>query len=166
MVFSSNSEEELMHLNAKLKKSLEPVGFSTQEWVTNSITAGRCVGATDDETKVLGYCYSPKIDVMQFKNKYLDNSANTKRLILAQQASVFDPLGLLNPLMLQVKLFMRKLHKSEIAWDEPLGSDLASEWRNICNHFNSDSNTSPFSFPRKTFNSGNLDLVVFCDASS
>ncbi|XP_011860104.1 PREDICTED: uncharacterized protein LOC105557467 [Vollenhovia emeryi] len=59
----------------------------------------------------------------------VDNTQrSTKRAILSCIARIFDPLGLLGPVIVRVKLFMQRLWILQVDWDESLPSDLYTEW--------------------------------------
>ena len=162
MIVTSNDCSKLSDLAGEIEASLSSVGIKMQEWVTNDKKLASETNAELIETKLLGYKYVPFLDTLEFKNRNLDRSAHTKRKIMSSAASIFDPLGLLNPLFLNTKLFIRKLHQNKLSYDEKLCSDLKCEWEDVCDKFNS---SKQLSFPRQTFCDGVLDLVVFCDAS-
>ena len=166
LVFTSDNVEEILPIVETLKTSLNSVGFDTQEWVTNNPEISNEIESCNEPTKVLGYLYNPITDQMSIKNVTLDNTASTKRSILACQAKIFDPLGLLSPLMLPVKTFVRKLSQLGLHWDEELSPSLLSEWAKVCADFNGNDTPLNYSFPRQAFKSGALDLVVFTDAST
>ena len=44
----------------------------------------------------------------------------TKRVVLKQIASMYDPLGLFSPVTLQGKIFLQALWNKKLAWDESL----------------------------------------------
>ncbi|XP_065645500.1 uncharacterized protein LOC136075974 [Hydra vulgaris] len=52
----------------------------------------------------------------------------TKRGILESLARVFDPLGVIYPITLTVKLIYRKICDLKFAWDEKLSPELTKEW--------------------------------------
>ena len=46
-------------------------------------------------------------------------------------ASIYDPLGVLNPIVVTFKVFFQKLCLSKLGWDEHLDGDLLKEWNVI-----------------------------------
>ena len=46
-------------------------------------------------------------------------------------ARLFDPLGLVSPLTVRLKLFLQQLHTSGMAWDERLSSDQEQQWNSL-----------------------------------
>ena len=56
------------------------------------------------------------------------NMKITKRTVLAQIASIYDPLGLLSACIITVKILIQKLWVEKVGWDEALPSDLHTAW--------------------------------------
>ena len=86
----------------------------------------------------------------------------TKHQIASTLGSVFDPIGVFNPILMQSKIFIRYLCKAKVDWDQPLEEFLKS-WKSFCGNFEA---VASQRFPRRTFNSdGPIKLCVFTDAS-
>ncbi|KOB72571.1 Gag-pol polyprotein, partial [Operophtera brumata] len=51
------------------------------------------------------------------------HKGSSKRSVLSTIGQVFDPLGLINPCILQAKLIMQKLWASKLSWDEKLPAE-------------------------------------------
>lgn len=94
-----------------------------------------------------------------------ETSACTKRSILSCIAQIFDPLGLLRPVIVTAKIIIQKLWKLRIDWDESLPSEIYTEWMDYVvklQEFNE------FKVQRKVFIYGRdvrFELHGFCDAS-
>ena len=58
---------------------------------------------------ILGYIHNPKSDSLRVKITSLDTCCKTKRAILGNMRSIIDPLGILTPILLNVKLLLRKI---------------------------------------------------------
>jgi hypothetical protein len=54
----------------------------------------------------------------------------TKRLFLSDTSRIFDPLGLLAPVLTTTKVLFQKLWLRGISWDDPLPQDLLEIWMN------------------------------------
>ena len=163
MLVTSNSSSHLLSLYNKLTSTMGDAGFDMQEWITNSIDITKDTDLTTDPCKVLGYEYYPMEDSLKLKNCSLNVHAKSKRQVLSSVAGFFDPIGIVNPILLPPKLFIRKLHSRKLGWDEPLDDDLQKEWSFITKNFNSNES---FSFPRKAYDDSRpVSLVVFCDSS-
>ena len=70
----------------------------------------------ENETKVLGVHWDKKIDQITFKideirKRFESDIENiTKREVLKNIASIYDPLGLINPIVVSFKAFFQKLN--------------------------------------------------------
>ena len=89
----------------------------------------------EDETKVLGLIWKNKSDLLKFDfSEQLANLGSeplTKRVVLKTMTSLFDPLGLLAPLTVLLKLIFEDVCKGGHSWDEPLPKDIVDRWKEI-----------------------------------
>ena len=58
----------------------------------------------------------------------LKKLAPTKRGILKQTSTIFDPLGLVAPFVLRAKLILQKLWRLGFDWDKPISGPLLDAW--------------------------------------
>ena len=167
-IYTSSSEDKLTYCYDQTKSDLEAGGFDLRDWVSNSKKVTDHIPENDrcesDLTKVLGYNYDPQNDVLTIKNTKLDVEADTKRKTLSSFSSVFDPLGVLSPLMVRGKFILRLITEAKCSWDEKLSEPIIREWKKLCEDINS---LGSFSFPRKTVSDDSpAEMFIFCDASS
>ena len=54
-----------------------------------------------------------------------------KRTVLRAMASIYDPLGLIQPVIIEFKLFFQKLCKEKLDWDTQLPDELLKEWQSL-----------------------------------
>jgi hypothetical protein len=47
---------------------------------------------------------------------------------LAQIASLFDPLGLVGPIIIKAKILMLEMWRLKIDWDKPVPTKMHDEW--------------------------------------
>ena len=52
----------------------------------------------------------------------------TKRGLLSFISSIYDPIGIISPLMLEPKLIIQELWTTNLAWDEQLPDDMKQRW--------------------------------------
>lgn len=78
----------------------------------------------------------------------LSNWKPTKRNFMGALVSIFDPLGLLGPLLVNAKLFLQNLWRQKYSWDEILPTDEGNYARKTLPNFSGINN---FSFPRQLF---------------
>ena len=90
----------------------------------------------------------------------------TMRCILSFVASIFDPLGLVSPIVLMGKVIFQETTLMKLSWDEPVPDALVVRWHKWLDTLLL---LSDIRIPRcikpKLFNDGNLELHSFSDAS-
>ena len=53
---------------------------------------------------------------------------NEKKYILSIASKLYDPLGLISPYIVKIKMFMTQLWESGYEWDEELSPDIIERW--------------------------------------
>ncbi|GFV61686.1 uncharacterized protein TNCV_188441 [Trichonephila clavipes] len=89
------------------------------------------------ETKTLGVSWKSQEDCFIFKIAVELKDSYTKRYVLSTIARLFDPLGLLGPVVARAKIFMQSLWSLKIDWINELPSERAKEWHRFLEDFNS-----------------------------
>jgi len=89
-------------------------------------------------TKILGLLWCPERDVFKYKIEIttLNDLPVTKRNILSQIASLFDPLGLVGPIVIRAKILMQKLWQLQCDWDKPVLIEVQKEWKSYVSSLN------------------------------
>nr|CAD2196659.1 unnamed protein product [Meloidogyne enterolobii] len=88
------------------------------------------------KAQVLGIKWNTDDDSIALKFPKEDVNIITRRTVLSALASIYDPLGLINPCLLQVKLFFQRLWDNERTWDTPINTEETIEWQNIKQSWN------------------------------
>ncbi|GFT78884.1 integrase catalytic domain-containing protein [Trichonephila clavipes] len=81
------------------------------------------------EIKVLGVYWNPKHDCFSFRVKIDLHELNTKWDVLSTIARIYDPLGLLGPVVAKAKFFLQKLWMLKIDWTDLLPDTINRVWR-------------------------------------
>ena len=153
--FMSNSKELMSKIDANesnREKSTDPKNVSSY---SPSICRGECVQnpmnvGQEDESytktklggskpiineavqKVLGLWWNTETDSFLFDLSNLVENAKkcepTKRNIVSMVSSIYDPIGFLSPVTIQLKILLQELHERKFAWDEPLDETSKSAW--------------------------------------
>ncbi|GFS75609.1 integrase catalytic domain-containing protein [Trichonephila clavipes] len=76
--------------------------------------------ATLTETKTLGVSWKPNLDCFLIKVKVCLDSSYTKRDVLSTIAKIFDPVGLMAPVISKAKIFLQRLWRSKLEWNDLL----------------------------------------------
>ena len=136
------SPSEAIELITKTKGLCERGGFHLHKVVSNSKEVLQSVpleeraGSIKDLNliheklpveRALGVQWCVESDTLRFKNEMTERPA-TRCGILSTVSSIFDPLGLLAPLVLEGKGILQELCKQGTGWDEKISDDLLSRW--------------------------------------
>ncbi|CAK9822951.1 hypothetical protein ANTRET_LOCUS1381 [Anthophora retusa] len=82
-----------------------------------------------ETTSILGIHWNPSRDALIYTLKPVNKFTRlTKRTILSQIAQLFDPLGLIGPVIVWAKLLMQRLWQLRVNWDESVPMDIATAW--------------------------------------
>lgn len=157
MIQSVPSEEDASKLIKDAECILSTGGFAVKHWVVsgNEVNSSG-IKLLDSETeKVLGMSwdiredqffyrvkinFSPKVkmlhtqpDVSIGELEYKFPTVLTRRMVLSHIASIFDPLGLIQPFTLSAKLLMREMiiKGEKGGWDDPVSEDYRLKWSNF-----------------------------------
>jgi len=58
----------------------------------------------------------------------LPDGPPSKRSVLSVIARCYDPLGLMDPVLVKAKTLLQALWKENLSWDDPLPETLSSVW--------------------------------------
>lgn len=140
-LFGANSVEETSRLALGVSNVLHNGGFELRKWHSNSnkiiqnITSCSSIAhdimeiGTNDTTKTLGLAWSSCDDKLTYNiGMILKDSRVTKRIILSCVGQIFDPLGLLSPCVISIKILLQKLWLEKLAWDESVPTSIHTIW--------------------------------------
>jgi hypothetical protein len=112
---------------------------------------------------VLGLRWSPHDDAFTYglQNEKL---VATKRGMLSLIARIFDPLGLLSPVVFMAKHFMKLVWRANVVWDEPLPPSVSDVWHQFVTEL---PELRKLCIPRFVHTRSGMRVVLcgFCDAS-
>jgi len=165
---------DAVELYSNSKSMFNDAKMNLREWMTNNEEVKSKIPthdrASESSPKVLGHVWNVQKDSISLQKAALVNKdhTTTKRNVLRQLASVFDPMGLLSPVTLQGKILLQSLWKKRLEWDETMDAKDIEEWLNIKEDLkNIDSVDLPrcISIP---CDKGTIKytFVCFCDASN
>lgn len=170
--------EEADQLRRTIHDNLAAVGFQLRKYQTNSPELLATIPAEMVETNssrefgdswavsILGLFWEPSTDTLRIRvsNTVSHPQPITKRRILSEMSKIFDPLGLVSPFTIKAKLFLQKVWKEGVNWDDFVSDTLAQEVQEYLSEIPQLSN---FRIPRPcvTTTNTNSQLIGFCDAS-
>ena len=181
-ICSCDNNNQAISIYKQLTSLLMLGGFELHKWSTNSSPLleqipiqNRAVSniksfdsLSHPAVQTLGLSWHVDQDAFKIQHKPLikPHRPFTKRLVLSTIASIFDPLGLIAPIIILCKLFMQKLWLSKTSWDEPIVGELLINWLTIWSHL---PNIALIMVPRLVKPIGAPILTclhIFADASS
>ncbi|GFT45735.1 uncharacterized protein TNCV_2671661 [Trichonephila clavipes] len=80
--------------------------------------------------------------VAQYVDEQQRPTSFTKRMVLSTIARIFDPLGLLGPIITWAKIFMQRLWLLELGWSDELPFKEEKEWRRFIDSLEAMNNIS------------------------
>ena len=137
LITATNNDEEALQLYKEAKKIFHDASMNLGDWISNSKFVNENTSPDglmkERVTKVLGLIWNTSTDEFSISTKKLENieQTKTKREVLATLASIFDPLGMITPVPLKMKLFLQELWEKEKEWDGRLSSEEITIWRGI-----------------------------------
>ena len=181
LLTGTSSQTEAKALQDVLVEHLATAGFQLRKWSSSDISLVDRLPESYRETadtkhieaeeyfiKTLGVVWKPKHDIFTYNVKPSEGSPQTKRQILSEVTSIFDPLGLLSPIVIQLQSLIQALWLDQLSWDDPLNQNLSQQYQNLRQHLKS---IEEIQIPRcvldknTPFKEEPLQLHVFCDAS-
>ena len=136
---SFNTQSEAMEIS-QVMAALKEGGFGLTKWTSNdsrildNLPLSKILAASinldlDDTNieRMLGIISNPKMDTLQIKVSDRETPM-TKRGILSYTSSIFDPLGILSPIILEPKLIIQSLWKEKVDWDDEIPYNLKNRF--------------------------------------
>ncbi|XP_058796322.1 uncharacterized protein LOC131667121 [Phymastichus coffea] len=173
-ISGSNTLEELLAIRDEMIALLRRGGFIIRKWASNHLSALNtidkkvfdldCVVREDQVQKTLGVVWDSQRNILQYSVSCIDLQAtSTKRQLLSEISKIFDPLGLLGPVVLFAKTLIQDCWKAKVGWDESLPQDIHTKWKSFVLQ---SSLLKQVSFPRHFLipNPTRIELHGFCDA--
>ncbi|XP_076391770.1 uncharacterized protein LOC143265174 [Megachile rotundata] len=174
LLSGSDSVEEAIELRQSLTSVLARAGFHLRKWASNdSRVVSRdqdssiCqveIRPVDKESKVLGLLWSVELDELRYSLVGSRLGKITKRSVLSEISQIFDPLGLIGPVIVKAKLLMQELWQLQVSWDESLPQDIHTRWDSFRNELR---DLVSLAIPRRIV--GNIKQTIelhgFSDAS-
>jgi len=177
LLSGAQSDSQCLEIYTQLQARLGNAGFVLRKWCSNSTAMlERIPNAHDDPNfmvtlsendvvSTLGLMWQPTADSFRFNLKnWSPPSSMTKRSLLSDINSVYDPIGLISPVLIKGKIFIQQLWSLKMSWDQILSEDLQAKWSNFYSNLQS---LSSLSITRKVVCNQNSPIQIhgFCDAS-
>ncbi|XP_077073702.1 uncharacterized protein LOC143724510 [Siphateles boraxobius] len=136
------TEQEAVRLFQDLKAICQTGGFRLTKWTTNNRNVLLSIPLEDRATEVkdfdldqdslaikraLGVQWCIRSDQFKF-HVHIEQKPLTRRGILSIMSSVYDPLGMLSPVILPARNILQELCRQRTGWDETVPEHFAQQW--------------------------------------
>ncbi|GBN71477.1 hypothetical protein AVEN_85918-1 [Araneus ventricosus] len=126
-------------LQADLSKLLRRGGFELHKWVSNHPALLNDISTSEysfedtqsNTVKALGMLWKPQPDQLTFKVSVKKKDSLTKREVLSQIARLYDPLGIIGPVIAKAKIFMQSLWLQKLDWHDNLPTKVLQVWNDF-----------------------------------
>ena len=139
---SVKTKEDATHLITKSQAICARAGLRLHKFASNSVEVLEAVPIDDRAKEIkdldlrhdtlpiqrsLGTCWCMESDTFKFRITLKDKPF-TRRGILSTVSSVYDPLGIVSPVVLKGKLMLRELVQQKADWDDPVPEEMRPRW--------------------------------------
>ena len=126
---SQPTKKELINLSLKMIKLLAAASFRLTKWISNDRDVIKSLPSSEISDKIgnldlknlpigtaFGVLWDTEKDIL-FIKAVSKNLPPTKRGVLSFISSIFDPLGIVTPAVLEPKFIIQELWRRKIDWD-------------------------------------------------
>ena len=134
----------------EISRVLGYVGLKPKVFIQSGVNNPK--EAMDKQGNVLGHIYDPAQDLITFKFGFkvkftkgrgeedltLDNLKNlvlTRRSCLAATMQIYDPLGIVSPLSISLKIASKDVTNLNQSWDERIPEQLQELWQQLLHKY-------------------------------
>jgi len=179
LLTGANTIADAVNLREEVINTMNSAGFVLRKWIFNEHALLTNISNNNDDpmfilnidgtaVKTLGLYWDPRTDAYQYKisnRNYTNDLAMSKRKVLSTIATIYDPLGLIGPVIVTAKILMQKLWQHKLEWDAVLPAQLKEEWGNYLEELTDIENIK---IPRRIIgveNNNEIEMHGFADAS-
>lgn len=178
LLTGSNLEQDIIELRKNLVNILQSYGLELRKFASNrpsvlkdlaqnELSIKNYIITDDQTTKVLGVSLNLVTDQFNYASNWPTFTPGkvTKRIILSTISKIFDPLGLVGPIIIQAKILLQKLWCNKLDWDASIPQELCEQWSRFYNQIHT---INDLKIPRHIFLEfpTSIQLHCFSDASN
>ena len=140
LLISESNEEKAIKLTQDVKTAVAEGGFNLTSFNSNSKKVLKYLNASCDsacreiagdppaEGRALGVFWKVKEDKFSFQVGIRSDEIVTKRTVLKNIASIYDPIGSSTPVLIPAKRVFQEACRLKLQWDDTLPSHLHRVW--------------------------------------
>ena len=144
LLTGADTLDEIFKIRDEIIELSKRGGFDIRQWASNhqhaldnideKIFDLDCTVKENPVSKTLGVVWNSQCDEFIYTVRQINTDDKiTKRNILSKIAKIFDPLGLLGPVVFAVKIILQDCWKAKIEWDESVPQELYCKWNMYVN---------------------------------
>ncbi|XP_072946527.1 uncharacterized protein [Epargyreus clarus] len=173
-----SSRDEVMVQTKGVISTLSSANFNLRKFKSNSpeLLKELLTGSTDSDhflefsensntlSKTLGLMWIAVSDTLTFSINIERHKTTTKRNILSVISQIFDPLGLVGPVVVEAKIILQSLWTLKLGWDDIVPHDINERWLLFSQNL---SHLNTLNIPRWILQDKaiNVEFHAFSDAS-
>lgn len=158
---SAATVDEAAEIISDVDRILESGRFLIKGWHSNERSLETV--AEGEKTTVLGLHWDKQMDTLGVNKLTWDLKSPTRRTILSNLSRIWDPLGMMSPILVEAKTALQRLWDTQVGWDDPIDSP---EWDNWVERFSRIEAAMDEKTHRHMKDEGESShLHGFCDAS-
>ncbi|XP_066585496.1 uncharacterized protein [Prorops nasuta] len=180
ILFGANNLADLRDIQSQLVQLLDKGKFELSKWAFNSASTALQEIPNDssnanlnfnsenfnETSKVLGISWNTSSDSFQFIISPSSITKLTKRMLLSENAKIYDPLGWISPFTIVLKQIMQSTWLLKLNWDDEVPEPIQSKWMS---YYSQMCELTKINIPRwngQLSAADKLELYGFCDASN
>ncbi|XP_036347115.1 uncharacterized protein LOC118756459, partial [Rhagoletis pomonella] len=140
LLTGTSCKTELQSLQQHVSQILMEGGFELRKWASNCKELNESISESSrgishyvvdgKDVHALGLMWDTEGDHFTFAvNLKKEPATLTKRSLLADASTLFDPLGLLAPVTIKGKMWFQDVWRSAVGWDDPVPPIIEKAWR-------------------------------------
>ncbi|XP_039309123.1 uncharacterized protein LOC120358585 [Solenopsis invicta] len=115
LITGTDDAEELKKIKNEVSRILAAGGFPMHKWKSNLPELVEDRGESEEKVKTLGLFWRVEEDSLTYRVKEPPSEIRiTKRTILSIISQIYDPLGLINPVIVQAKILMQQIWQCKL----------------------------------------------------
>ncbi|XP_070527735.1 uncharacterized protein [Cardiocondyla obscurior] len=176
LLSGADTVDEARAIRDEIIALLSRGGFAIRQWASNDLhiisdldieaVHMNLILDNDRSLKTLGVTWNTRDDKICYTTHIMEISgAVTKRKVLSEIARIFDPIGLIGPIVFFAKRLMQDVWRTGINWDESLPQSIHTQWSEFRHQLK---DMRCISFDRRVIckEYNNVQIHGFCDASN
>ena len=166
----AKSNDEAVEYYTEAKSMFQSASMNLREWSSNDPEFMESLPDKDksesETVKILGMEWDTKNDTINVApNSAATNIVRTKRDLLREVSSFYDPMGYFSPIVLSAKILLQEVWKLNLAWDEDLPQQIVKKWEEIATEMSNAAKTKIPRYVPTLPEEEQPELHIFCDAS-